>query len=270
MASCREISRLTTNMNTIPGSSRPSRNSQGICNVSQHSMGYTTPPSEQQSIPVNSKFSRSILTENRPSQDSSSSGTPPSQRQVETFTPCVRQNDRFVNPIGNPLQPGTVIACNNIPFVVSNNGKIYNFTGGSMKQLYVADPSEHKFLVTSANSPSTFSSIINSVLGLILRFNNSQNDSIKHKGKHQKQSITKASNFKTMHTTNSNKGMNLSTDTIQEVVSDLADLSMDIGHHDAQDNPSLHKDLFQNSVQNEMLTHYNRIVIGCFKVFSVH
>ena len=27
------------------------------------------------------------------------------------------------------------------------------------------------------------------------------------------------------------------------------------------------QDLFQNSVQNEMLTHYNRIVIGCFKDF---
>ena len=40
-----------------------------------------------------------------------------------------------------------------------------------MKQLYVTDPSEHKFLVTSSNSPSTFSSIISSVLGLFLRFN---------------------------------------------------------------------------------------------------
>ena len=42
--------------------------------------------------------------------------------------------------------------------------------------------------------------------------------------------------------------MNLSTDTIQEVdVSDLANLSMDVGHHDACDTPSLHEDLFQNS-----------------------
>ena len=42
--------------------------------------------------------------------------------------------------------------------------------------------------------------------------------------------------------------MNLSTDTIQEVnVSDLANLSMDVGHHDAHDTPSFHEDLFQNS-----------------------
>ena len=104
-----------------------------------------------------------------------------------------------------------------------------------MKQLYVADPSEHKFLVTLTNSPSTFSSVINSVLGLFLRFINRQNNSNKHKDEHQKQSITKASNFKTIHNTNGNKGMNLSTDTIQEVdVSDLVDLSMDIGHHNAR------------------------------------
>ena len=100
-------------------------------------------PSEQQGILVNTPLSRSVLTKNGPSQDSSSSGTPPSQRQVESFTPCVRQNDRFVDPSGYPLQPGNVIVCNNIPFIVSNNGKIYNFTGVSMKHLYAADPSEH-------------------------------------------------------------------------------------------------------------------------------
>ena len=77
-------------MNTITGSGRPSRNSQGIRSVSQHSMGYTTPLSEQQSILVNTQFPRSVLTKNGPSQDSNASGTPPSQRQVEFFTPCVR------------------------------------------------------------------------------------------------------------------------------------------------------------------------------------
>ena len=234
-------------MNTIPGSGRPSRNSHGICNVSQHSMGYTTPPSEQQGVLVNTPFPRSVRTRNGPSQDSSSSSTLPSQRQVESFTPYVMQNDRFVNPSGNPLQPGTIIVCNNIPFVVSSNGKIYNFTGGSMKQLYITDPSEHKFLVTLANSPSTFSSIINSVIGLFPGFNNRENNSNKHTSEHQKQSVTKAPNFKAIHNTNGNKGINLITDTFQEVdVSDLADLSTDMGHHNAHDTPSLHKDLFQN------------------------
>ena len=65
--------------------------------------------------------------------------------------------------------------------------------------------------------------------------------------------------------------MNLSTstDTIPEVdVSDLANLSADVSiHHDAQDTPSLQGGLFQNSTHNEMLTHYNRVVIGCFKEF---
>ena len=248
MASCREISRLTTDMNTIPGSGRPSRNSQGIHNVSQHSMGYTTSPSEQQGTPVNTLLPRSVLTKNGPGQDSSSSSTPPSQRQVESFTPCIRQNDRFVNPSGKPLPPGTIIICNNIPLVVSNNGKIDNFTGGSINQLYVTDPSEHKFLVMLANSPSTFSNIINSVIGLFPKFNNRQNNSDKPKGKLQTQSVTKASNFKILHNTNGNTGISLSADTIQEVnVSDLVDLSMDAGHHNACDTPSLHEDLFQNN-----------------------
>ena len=143
------------------------------------------------------------------------SNTPPSQRQVESFTLCVRQNDRFVDPSGNPLQPGTMIICNNILFVVSNNGKIYNFTGGSIKQLYVTDPSEHKFLVTLANSPNTFSSIINSVMDLFPRFNNRQNNS---KGKPKKQSVTEVSNFERICNTNGNKGINLIIDTIQEVI----------------------------------------------------
>ena len=45
-----------------------------------------------------------------------------------------------------------------------------------MKQLYVTDPSKHKFIVTSGNSPSTFSSIFSSVLSLFPRFNNRQSN----------------------------------------------------------------------------------------------
>ena len=124
--------------------------------MSQHPMGYTTSQSDQQGTPVNTPLPRSVLTNNGPDQDSTLADTPSSQRQVESFPPCVRQNDRFVDPSGKPLQPGTIIICDNIPFIVSNNGKIYSFTGGSFKQLYVADPSEHTFLVSLANSPSTF------------------------------------------------------------------------------------------------------------------
>ena len=44
-------------------------------------------------------------------------------------------------------------------------------------------------------------------------------------------------------------------------------MSSDAVHHETCDNPSLHKNLFQDSVKNEILTHYNRIVIGSFKEF---
>ena len=175
--------------------------------------------------------------------------------------------DRFVNLLGKALWPGTIIICDKIPFIVSNNGKIYNFTGGSFKQLYIADPSKHKFLVRLANSPCTFSSIINSVIGLFPRFSSKQTDSDIHKSEHQAQSMMEASNSETL-SNNGNKGINVRTDTISEVdVSDLEDLSSDVAHHNACDNPSLQDNLFQNSMKNEMLTHYNKIVIGCFKDF---
>ena len=156
MASHRELSKLTTNMNTIPSNGRPSRNSQGICNMSQHPMGYPALQSDQQGTPVNTPLPKSVLTNNSPDQDSTLANTPSLQRQIESFTQCVRQNDRFVNPSGKPFQPVTIIICDNIPFVVFNNGKIYNFTGGSFKQLYVTDPSKHKFLVSLVNSSSIF------------------------------------------------------------------------------------------------------------------
>ena len=129
-ASCREISKLTTNMNTIPSNGRPSRTSQDICNMSQHPIEYTAPHLDQQHTPVNTLLPRHMLTASDPNQDSPLADTPSSQRQVKSFTPCVRKNDRFVNPSGKPLQPGTIIICNKIPLVVSNNGKIYNFTWG--------------------------------------------------------------------------------------------------------------------------------------------
>ena len=130
---------------------------------------------------------------------------------------------------------------------MSNNDKIYNFTGGSFKQLYVADPSKHKCLVSLANSPSTFSSIFNSVIGLFPRFSSKQTDSNKHKNKNQ--STIEASGTEALNN-NGNKGLNVSTDMIAEVdVSDLVDLSSNVVHHDACSNPSLHKNLFQDSVR---------------------
>ena len=120
-----------------------------------------------------------------------------------------------------------MIICNKLPFVVSHNGKIYNFTGGSFKQLYVADPSKHKLLASLANSPSTFSSLLNSAFKLF-RFNNKQTQSITT----QIQPVIEASGSKTFNS-NSNKNLNVSTDTIAEVnVSDFADINRNIVHGD--------------------------------------
>ena len=69
------------------------------------------------------------------------------QHHVEVPTPCIRQSDRFVDPQGRPLQPGTVIFCDDFLFIVSANGRLYNHTGGNTKQIYIADPREHRFLV---------------------------------------------------------------------------------------------------------------------------
>ena len=267
MASHRELSKLTTDMNTIPSNGRPSSNSQGICNMSQHPMEYTASQLDQQGTPVNTPLPRNMLTANNPNQDSISADKPSSQRQVESFTPCVRQDDRFVSPSGKPLQPWTVIICDKIPFVVSNNSKIYNFTGGNFKQLYVADPSKHKFLVSLANSPSTFSSIINSVISLLPRFGSKQTNPNKHTNENQVQIIIEASNTEAFND-NGNTDLNVSTDTIADIdISYLAYLSPNAFHHKTHNNLSLHENLFQYSERNEMLTHYNRIVIGSFKEF---
>ena len=190
MASCKEISRLVTNMNVTTGSDRPSRNSQGIYNTPlQPTMSTNllpeTPanPATVPSTPVASPLARSILPDNRShavtdTSNPKSSLTIPSQdKQVEVLTPCTRQHDRFVDPTGKPLQPGTVIFCEDLPFIVSNNSKIYNYTGGNMKQLYIADPSKHKFLVKEANRSSTFANILDSVLGLLPGFCKRQNQS---------------------------------------------------------------------------------------------
>ena len=185
------------------------------------------------------------------------------------LTPCTRQHDRFVDPSGKPLQPGTVIVCEDLPFVVSSNGKIYNFTGGNMKQLYIADPSEHKFLVKAANSPSTFSNILGSVLGLLPRFSKRQSQIINHKDEDQEQIAAEASTIKMIHTISSGKGTKLgnSVDTTSEDnASDLASFCADeSAHYNMHDAVLYHENMFPDHTRNKMLSHYNRIVIGCFK-----
>ena len=117
------------------------------------------------------------------------------------------------------------------------------------------------------NSTSTFSGIINSVIGLLPRFSSKQTNSNKYINENQVQSITEASNTEAFNT-NGNKDLNVSTDTIADVdVSGLAYLSPNVVHHETCNNPSIHENLFQDSVRNEMLSIYNRIVIGSIKEF---
>ena len=228
-------------------------------------MEYTESQSGQQHTPANTPLPRNMLSGSNSNQDSTLADTPSSQRQVKSFTPCVRQNGWFVDPSGKSLQPGTIIICDKTPFVVSNNGKIYNFTGGSFKQLYTTDPSKHKFLVSLANSPSTFSSIINSVLSLPPRFGSKQSNT-NTTFENEKQTVIEAAN-----TNNSDVDLNVSSDTIADIdVSYFEHLSTNAVHHESHHNPSPHENLFPDSARNKMLTHYNHIVIGSCKEFFQH
>ena len=125
MASHRELSKLPINFNTVSSSGRPSKNSRGIHHTSLQTMGNNSTQPYQPSTLKNTSLPRRVPTDNSSELDSALA-TLPSQGPAENFTPCVRQNNRFVNLSGNPLQPGTVIICNKLPFIVSNNGKIYN------------------------------------------------------------------------------------------------------------------------------------------------
>ena len=123
MASHKELSRLATDINTTTGSGRPLSNSQGFCSASLHPTRPSTLLSDAPSVPVNSQFTRSILTKKGTHSAPNTLNTLPSDRQVGALTPCMRQHDRFVNPSGKPLPLGTVIVCDNLPFVASSNGK---------------------------------------------------------------------------------------------------------------------------------------------------
>ena len=273
MASHKEISRLVTDMTITTDLGRPSGNIQGICSTLLNPTRPTTLLSDAPSTPVNSHLARSILPDNR---NHTTSDTPNTQittaiqdKQVEALTPCIRQHDRCVDPSGKLLQPGMVIVCEDLPFVVSSNGKIYNFTGGNMKQLYITDPSKHIFLVKAANSPSTFSNIFSSVLGLLPRFRKRQSQMDNHKDEDQEQTAAKASTIEMIHTISSGKGTELgnNVDTTSEGnASDLANFCTDeSAHHTMHDAVLYQENMFPDCTRNKMLSHYNRIVIGCFK-----
>ena len=119
MASCKEVSRLVTDMNITTGSGTPSRNSQGTSNtLLQPTMPMTllqeTPvnPTTVPSSPIASPLARSILPDNSSHTvtDTSNTNSPVMiSLQVEVLTPCMGKHDWFVDPEGKPLQPGMVI-----------------------------------------------------------------------------------------------------------------------------------------------------------------
>ena len=145
MASHKEIKRLVTDMNITTGSGRPSRNSQGICNTPlQPTMSMTllpeTPvyPATVPSLPIVSPLAEVYSLTTAVMQSQILLPLIPQYQfhhrtEIEVLMPCMRLHDRFVDPKGKPLQPGMEIFCENLPFIVSANGKIYNYAGGNMK-----------------------------------------------------------------------------------------------------------------------------------------
>ena len=99
-----------------------------------------------------------------------------------------------------------------------------------MKQLYITDPSEHKFFVKAAISPSTFSNILGSVLGLLPRLCRRQNQTNNSNNVEDQtqatQAIPEASTIETINTIHSGKSFEISNHvdtTSEDNASDLAD-----------------------------------------------
>ena len=111
--------------------------------------------------------------------------------------------------------------------------------------------------------------MINSIISLLPRFGSNQTkDNVANEK--QIQTIIETSNTEAF-SNNDNAILNNRTDTIADVdISDFTDISPGTVHDEHCNNTSQHKNLFQDNVRNEMLTHYNRIVIGSFKEFFQH
>ena len=80
-----------------------------------------------------------------------------------------------------------------------------------MGQLYITDPSKHKFLVKAANSPNTFSNILGLVLCLLPGFCKRQNQTNNSKDvEDQEQATAEASTIETVNTIHSHKSLEIS------------------------------------------------------------
>ena len=244
-----------------------------------------TVPSSSCALPL----ARSLLPDNSSHAvtDTSNPNSPvpisSQDRQVEVLMPCTRQHDRFVDPEGKPIQLGMVIFCKELPFIISNNSNIYNYMGGNMKQLYIANPSEHKFLVKEANRPSTFSNILDSVLGMLPRLCKRQINVVHNTMgvEDQQQAIPKASTIDTISNLDSGKnskmGNNVDNNTesnafmnnihnTYDIADFCANTSTQNDIHNSGLFPMYTETMFPNPCTcNDMLSHCNCILIGCFE-----
>ena len=154
-----------------------------------------------------------------------------------------------------------------------------------MKLLYITDPSKHKFLVKEANRLSTFTDILDSVLGLLPGFHKWQNQPYNAKDvEDQEQATPEASTIETISTMDSGKNLEMGNhvnnttednDFLNDKhnTSDLADFYVNTSTQNEMHNSGLFptKTAFPSTqTYNEMLSHYNHILKGCFKDIFQH
>ena len=164
-----------------------------------------------------------------------------------------------------------------------------------MKQLYIADPREHKFLVNEANRPSTLTNILSSVLSMLPGFCKKENSTTCSSNKIEEQTpaTPEASRIDTTWNIDNidygkadKEGNDIDLNTIDTIAenevflsnmmhqqdnnSDIIDshtnLSTQNETHNSELSPIYSETMLQmHHTHNEMLNHYNHIVVGCFK-----
>ena len=166
-----------------------------------------------------------------------------------------------------------------------------------MKQLYEANTREHKYLVNEGNRTGTITNILGSVLSMLPEFHKRQNSTAHNPDEADKQtsgtpeaSTTDAASYMDNKSTVNNNGKtendgnNIHHNTIEIIAknevflnvitqkdnnSDIADVHTSLSLQNETYNSELlpiHTEtmLRMHCAYNEMLNHYNCIVVGCF------
>ena len=171
-----------------------------------------------------------------------------------------------------------------------------------MKQIYIAVPREHNILVNESNRPGAIANILGSVLRMLPGFHNRQDSTTFNPSESDEQisASPEASTIETASTINNNSAVNNDsnaenegntiqintneTSTENEVYlhtrniadqrdnPDTADLHASQGQQEDTQNSKLspiHTEtmLRTHHAHNEMLTHYNCILVGSFMEF---